>query len=309
MNREVVHTEPGLEDAGDRDDEGRPPGSDGAAEWTIIGPREVGVRRRVAEIWTYRALVRYLSRKLIEKVTIRSKLGVLWIPLRPVLNVLSRALVFGGILSAPSGGIPYLVFFLTGMAVWSIFDRSLYWSVRSIELNARLLQRLYFPRLLMPISAFVPALLDFLIYVAMLVLMLAFYLVFDGKLWIDVGPQLALVPLGLALVLVLSLGLAAFLSVLGTYTRDIRYGISYALGFWVFLTPIIYPLSTIPDRFKWLASLNPMTAPVEIVREGLYGIGEITLVAVVSTVAVGLVTCVTGLVFFHRWEAAAVDTL
>jgi lipopolysaccharide transport system permease protein len=193
--------------------------------------------------------------------------------------------------------------------VWSLFDRALFWSARSIELNAKLLQKVYFPRFLMPLAAFVPAVLDFLVYSTFTVATMAVYLWLDGTTYVQVTPDLALVPAALALVLVLALGMGLYLAVLGTQTRDVRFSLSYALGFWMFVTPIIYPLSAIPSKFRPLASLNPMTAPVEMVREGLYGIGDVTTVALTSSTVAAAFLCLTGIAFFNRWAAAAVDNV
>jgi lipopolysaccharide transport system permease protein len=277
-------------------------------QWTVIEPRRPGVRARLSEVWAYRRLIGFLGRKLVEKMTIKSKLGILWVPIRPLLTVASRALVFGGVLAAPSEGLPYFLFFLTGMAAWSLFDRTLFWSARSVEINGRYVQKLYFPHLLLPIAAFIPAILDFLVYLVLLGLTLGVYLWLDGTTYVQLG-EFWLALAGVGLIFAMALGMGLYLAVLGAYTRDTRFALSYILGFWFFLTPIIYPLSAIPEPYDVLGELNPVTAPIELVRVGLYGVGEVTPIALATTATVAVVSCVSGLIFFNRWEAAAMDHL
>lgn len=276
--------------------------------WVVVEPRQPGPGRRLEEAWRYRRLVRFFGMRLVEKMTVRSRLGMLWVLIRPLLNVGSRALVFGGLLGAGSGDVPYFLFFLTGMAGWSLFERSLFWAVRSIELNSRLLQKLYVPRMLLPLAAFVPAILDFAIYVVLVVLAIVGYGLADS--WYVVGSiDLLLVPAGLLLIVTMTFGIALVLAVLGVHARDVRFALSYVLGFLFFLTPVIYPFSAIPHRFASLGGLNPLAAPLEMVRKGLYGYGEITTISLGVCLGATLASCALGLLFFSRWEATAVDAL
>lgn len=282
---------------------------DGDSDWTIIVPRQAGPKDRLRELWLYRHLITFFGKRLLEKNYARSALGILWIPLRPLLTVASRALVFGAVLNAPSAGLPYFLFFITGMTAWALFDRSLFWATRSIELNAKIATKLYFPRLLLPIAAFVPAGLDFLVYCALLGLTLLGYLAIDGTTYLQADASLWLVPASVLLIFCLSLGLGLFLSVLGAYTRDVRFSLGYVLTFWFFLTPVIFPVEAIPEGFRPLAALNPLTAPVEMLREGLYGAGDVQSLALMTSTSVTVASCITGLWFFSRWEATSVDNL
>jgi lipopolysaccharide transport system permease protein len=261
------------------------------------------------EFWRSRRLIRYFGGKLIEKVTVRSKLGLLWIPLRPILTVASRALVFGAVLKAPSAGLPYFLFFITGMAVWDLFDRSLFWATRSIELNSKLLKKMYFPRLLLPASALIPSSLDFGVYCVLVAMTIVGTSLADGVLYLQLGPQLLLAAAGIALVLMMATGFGLLLAVLGAFTRDVRFSLSYVLSFWFFLTPVIYPLEAVPSAFRPLAELNPMTAPVELVRMGLYDAGGLSGISIWSAVVTAAASVIVGFVFFRRWEADSVDNL
>lgn len=275
----------------------------------VIGPRQPGMIQRFREFWAARRLTFYFGRRLLEKLYQRTWLGWLWIPLRPVLAVGSRVLVFGGLLGAPSQGAPYLLFFLVGMASWQLFAYTLFWGTRTIEQAQGVLRRLYVPRLTCLLGALVPSGVNFLLYVAMVLIAVGYYTLVDGAFPLTFGPNTPLIAVGLLAGIALALAIACWTSILGAQARDVRFSIAYILSFWFFLTPVIYPLSEVPAGLETIASLNPMTAPIEMIRLGLFGAGELPLTATLSTVIVTLVVGVPGLWFFNRSEAAALDAL
>lgn len=240
---------------------------------------------------------------------VRTWLGKLWIPLRPVLDVGTRVLIFGGLLGVPSEGVPYAVFFVVGMTVWVLFASSLYWMTRSVELNRRFLKRMYVPRLTLLAAAIFPSGLWFVLYAAIAVIVLGYFAIVDGTLYLVASPALLLPVAGLCLIVALALAIGLWTSVYGAQARDVRFGLSYVLNVWIFLTPVLYPLSIVPDKYRTLAELNPMTAPVEMVRFGLFGTGGVPLLGLGATVATIAILGGFGLWFFIRSEAAALDNL
>jgi lipopolysaccharide transport system permease protein len=275
----------------------------------VIEPRQPGIAERMLEAWRYRALVPYFARAAVEKTYRRTWLGWLWIPLRPALSVGARVLVFGGLLGAPSLGKPYLLFFLVGISAWQLFSQSALWATRSIELARRVLRRMYVPRLTALVGSVGPAVLNFLLYGVMTAIALAYYWIADGHLYLELGPGLLLALGGLALVLLFALGIGLWTSVFGAQARDVRFGLTYVLGFWFFLTPVIYPLSTVPGGFHTAALLNPMTAPVEMVRDGILDAGEVPYTALGVTLGTIAFLWCSGLWFFLRSEEQALDSL
>jgi ABC-type polysaccharide/polyol phosphate export permease len=131
----------------------------------------------------------------------------------------------------------------------------------------------------------------------------------SGHSYIVLGPGLLLIPLGLLLTLFLSFGFGLYLSVAGAFGRDARYSLGYALHFVFFFTPVLYPISAVPKGIQWFAEVNPVTGPIVMVRQGLYGGSELTTLMVVASVGITTVVLVTGLLFFSRWEAVAVDNI
>jgi lipopolysaccharide transport system permease protein len=254
-------------------------------------------------------MLRYFGRRFLEKLYVRTWLGWVWIPLRPILDVGTRVLIFGSLLKAPSNGVPYLLFLLVGSSAWQLFADSAYWATRSIELNRRFLRRLYLPRLILVLSALAPSAINFGIYVVFTVIAFTFYAVAENTLYLELRPETVLALAGLAMALLVAISLALWTSVFGAEARDVRFTLGYVLGFWYFLTPVIYPLSAVPGSLKTVASLNPMTAPIELVRLGVFDRGDVLLTGMLSTTVFIAVVGGLGLWFFDRSEARALDTI
>jgi lipopolysaccharide transport system permease protein len=276
---------------------------------SVIQPRQPGVLARVREYWRFRRMTLYFGFTFLEKFYRRTVLGWVWIPLRPVISVGTRVLVFGGLLAAPSGGVPYTIFFLVSFASWQLFGYTAFWGTRSIELSRGILNKMYIPRLTCLTGAVVISLVNFALYIAIAAIVVLVYLFFDGTTYLDPGPGLVLTFAGIALALLLAQSIALWTSILNARARDVRFAMQFVLGFWFFLTPIIYPLSQVPAAFQTVASLNPMTAPIEMIRIGLFGTGELPIVALCSTLAMILIVGGGGLRFFMRSERLALDSL
>lgn len=275
----------------------------------VIEPRRTGLLPRLQETWGARDLAGFFGRRFLLKMYARTKLGRLWIPLRPVLDVGSRALIFGGLLAAPSNGKPYILFFLVGMTVWNFFEKLIIWATRSIELNRKLVTKLYFPRLILPVAAWMPALVDLAIYCVLLALTVLAYLAIDGTTYLEVGVHSWQIAAGMALMSAIAFGIGLLLAPFGARGRDARFGVMYATGFWFFLTPVIYPLSALDGTGRTLALLNPVTAPMELVRDGLLGVGEVPALALASSIVGAGTALAVGLWYFSKAEAASIDHL
>lgn len=274
-----------------------------------ITPRHAGPLQRLREAWAYRYLIPYFGKRYIEKRYSRTFLGWVWIPLRPALDIGARTLLFGGLLSLPSGGLPYFLFFVTGMSAWQLLDRTAYWATRSLELNRRVLTRIYVPRFTALLAAAIPALLDFLLYSVIALIAVVYYRFADGVLYVEFSLRTLWTLLGLLLLILLGMTVGLWTSPFAGRARDVRFGLSYGLGLWYFVTPVIFPYGAVPSRFQVLAEFNPATAPIEMVKFGLLGTGRIPFTSLAVTGATFLLVLVPGLWFFGRAEAAAVDHL
>lgn len=275
----------------------------------VIEPRQPGVLQRAREAWGFRGLVPFFGRRFVEKLYMRTWLGWLWVPLRPTLDFGTRVFIFGGLFGVTTTGVPYLLFVLVGMSAWELFDRTAYWSTRSLELNRKFLRRLYLPRLTIIAGATFPAVVIYLVYIVLIAIALGYYLLVDGRLYLQLGPESVLALAGLGLFVALALSVGLWLSVYAAQARDVRFFLSYVLGFWFFLTPIVLPLQQVPAGFRTIMELNPATAPVELVRQGLLGTEPVLASSLISTFVVLAVVGGSGLWFFTRSEAAALDSL
>lgn len=275
----------------------------------MIRPRHGGVGQRVREFWEYRRLIPFFGMRFLHKTYARTWLGWFWVPLRPILTVGSQVLIFGALLGVPSNGIPYLLFFLVGMSAWQLFATCAYWATRCVELSKRFLKQLYLPRLILLLAASTPALVDFGLYVVIIAVAVVGYGIADGTIYLNLDPGLLVAVGGLVLAVALALSIGLWTCVYGAQARDVRFGLRYVLSFWFILTPVIYPFSVVPDQYRDLMAMNPMTAPVEMVKSGLLDAGDVTLLAVLASLGWITLISATGLRFFLRSEAAAVDHL
>jgi lipopolysaccharide transport system permease protein len=282
---------------------------EGAADLWVIEARRHGVVERVRELWQYRHLWWYFASEAITSMYRRTKLGWLWLLLRVMAPIGLNALVFGAVLKVDSGGPPYFLFFLCGSTTWILFERSLLIVTRSIEQNRKLITKVYFPRLILPMSAVAPGLLYLAVLLVVIVGTVGYYGYRDGVWHITLRPELLVSVGALALTLVFTVAVGLWTSVLQARYRDVRYGLRYAMPFWFYFTPIIYPASLLPESLRWIVAVNPMAPIVEAFKWGTLGLGHLTVASVTTSVTLVVLTAVSGVWFFTREEAASIDKL
>jgi lipopolysaccharide transport system permease protein len=276
--------------------------------WTIE-PRLSGATARAREVWAYRRMFLFFGRRAFEKLYRNTVLGKTWIVLRPLVPLLVRVFVFGALLQV--GGtttVPYFLFLAVGTAAWELFGSSLMWATRSLQMNGSILARLYVPRLILPIASMVPGLAYFAIHLVFIAAALIFYRVNHGVWYVDTT-WLFVAPVAVALILLFSLSIGLWTAVLGAGARDVRFGLGYVLEFWVYLTPVVYPVSVVPNHAQWALYLNPIAVYIVAFRGALLGSEGPPVVAWVTAVTITVIMLAAGLAFFYRAEAEAVDNL
>ncbi len=279
-----------------------------AREVRVIQARQPGPLARLRELWQSRRLVVWFGRTFTERLYANTALGWWWVPLRPLLGIVPRALIFGGVLNAPSNGTPYLLFFLVGLGAWNVIDRAWYMGTRSLQMSAKYLNSMYLPRLVPVFAAAAPGLVELVLYAAFAVLAVAYMTTFDDGWPLDLAADaVLLLPAAIVLIVAVGISLSLWTAVLGTHLRDTRWTVRAVLGVWMLLTPVIYPLSAVPDGYRTAAELNPLTAPMEMIRTALFGVGDVTSLAVGVTIGFVAVVGALGLVWFGRAEATALD--
>jgi lipopolysaccharide transport system permease protein len=275
----------------------------GAERVRVIGPREPGFRHALAELWSYRPFTRFFGTQLLRKRYRSTLLGWVWLPLRPTLNIGLKLLVFGGIAGFSSGKIPYAVFFLIASAAWQLFSEELYWSVRSLYVNRSTLRVLHIPRLSVIVASIIPSLIDFAIALMLGVGALLYYLVRAHTLYLDLHWWSPLTVLGgLALLVLVAMGLGLVGAVAGSRARDIRFVLGYLINILYYMTPVIYPFDSIPNAWKPLAELNPLVGAMELFKIGLFSTDAVSANALVVTGVAIVATWGPSLVLLHRQE-------
>ena len=279
-----------------------------ADRWSIV-PQQTGVRARAVEFWRYRRVLWFLGSRTVKDRYEGLRLGIFWLFARPLIPILITSLVFGGLLQVPSDGIPFVLFYMTGVVPWSLFDRSILFGTKSLEQHRGLIKKLYFPRLIAPLASTSPAIVDFVIYMTLLVGATLFYLWHDGKLYVRVGPQLFVALLMAVFAVFCAFSVVLWTSVFQARYRDTRYTLRYVMQFWMYITPVFYPISVVPPEHRWMVYVNPIAPLVATFRWAVLGVGELPVWPLMSSIAVACVAMAVGLWFFTSSESSTVDRL
>ena len=277
-------------------------------QW-VIEPRGQSLGARLGEVWTYRRLFRFFGERAVERLYKNTLLGKAWIFIRPLFPLLIRTLVFGGVLGIEAPGVPYFLFLLVGTMVWDLFASCLMWATRSLQMNRGLLGRMYFPRIIVPAASMAIAFVNFLIMMGVLVVALVYYQVSEGQWYLAGSGQLVWAVVALVLAVILALGIGLWTAPMNAQHRDVRFTLVFVLQFWFLLTPILYPLSEVPEAYRWAFLLNPMSGVIQAFKWGVLGIEELNLLVLGIDVVIVLLVLLSGLWFFGRVEGEAVDRI
>jgi len=258
------------------------------------------LRLDLRPVWEYHGLLYFLVWRDIKVRYKQTVIGAAWAICQPLLTMMIFAVIFGRFAKIPSDNVPYPIFAFAGLLPWTYFSQSITRSGASLVSDANLIRKIYFPRLIIPASAVVAPLVDFAFSFLILLVMMA---------WYRVTPKwaVATLPLFVFLVVCAALGASLWLSALNVRYRDVGHAIPFLVQFWMYASPIVYPLSLIPKRWHVLYSLNPMVAVVEGFRWGLLGKESPEFASILIGSAVSLILLITGLVFFKRMERTFAD--
>src|ERR1700692_3593207 len=234
---------------------------------TRIEPPRTWLELRLKELWTYRELLFFLVWRDVKVRYKQTAIGVSWVIVQPLLTMLVATLFFGKLAKLPSQGLPYSVFCFAAVVPWTYFSSALVAATNVMVENQRVITKVYFPRLILPVSAALSGLVDFAIGFVVLV-------IFTGSYGVRPGPYVLLLPLFLVLVFLTVLGIGLWLSALNALYRDVRYLIPFIVQFWMLASPVAYPSSMVPARYHWLYGLNPMAGVIDGFRWALTGRGQ-----------------------------------
>jgi len=268
----------------------------------IIRPSKGWVSLNLRDLWEYRELLFFLVWRDIKVRYKQTVLGVAWAILQPLLTMVVFSIFFGRLAGVPSDGIPYPIFTFTALLPWQLFSYALIESSNSLVANERLITKVYFPRLVIPLSAVLAGLVDFGIAFGVLVVMMLFW---------GIVPTVAILTLPFFILLAITTALAVglWLSALNVQYRDVRYVLPFLSQFWLFATPIAYPSSLIPEPWRALYGLNPMAGVVEGFRWALLGTTSNTTSLLIVSMVIVTVLLVSGLAYFRRMERTFADII
>lgn len=267
----------------------------------IIEPNAKFGLSTLKELWRYRELLMVFSMRDIRIKYKRAAIGVAWAVIQPALTLVVFTLIFGKLAKVPSDGLPYPVFVMAGLLPWQLFARSLTQASSSLVSMQSIMTKVYFPRLIAPLSEILSCLPDFIITFALLLAVMGWYGVVPGA-------RLVLLPALILLLVLTSLALALWLASLNIEFRDVQFALPFLAQLWMFATPIVYSLNSVPEKWRWILALNPMTFVVEGFRFALldkpWTLGFTELAASCTAVVFFLVS---GLRYFDKVQRTFAD--
>jgi lipopolysaccharide transport system permease protein len=269
---------------------------------TIIEPVKGWVPLDSKEIWNFRELLYFLTKRDIKVRYKQTVLGGLWAIIQPFFMMVVFTLFFGRLAKVPSDGVPYPIFVYAGLLPWTYFANALSASGNSLVGSANLITKVYFPRLIIPTSASLAGLLDFFIAMTVLGALMVYY-----RFVPNIG--ILLFPFLVGLTFLCAVGVGLWLSALNVEYRDIRYVIPFLIQLWMFVSPVIYPVSIVKEEYRWLLALNPMGGVIEAYRSCLLGHMPINWSLLIISTVIILILFTSGLYYFKRMERSFADVV
>ena len=267
-----------------------------------IQPKSGWASLKLKELWDYRELLYFFVWRDIKVRYKQTVMGVLWAIIQPVFTMVIFSLFFGRLAGVPSDGIPYPIFSYAALVPWTFFANALTQASNSLVNNSDMIRKIYFPRLTLPLASVLSGIVDFLLAFLVLLAMMLYYGFYPTRnvIWL---------PLLLALAFITSLGVSLWLSAMNVQFRDVRYTIPFLTQAWLFITPIAYPSSLLPEPWRTLYAINPMAGVVEGFRWALLGTDTAPGSMVVISSLVAILLLVTGMYYFRRLERTFADVV
>jgi lipopolysaccharide transport system permease protein len=253
------------------------------------------------ELWRYRGLLFFLVWREIKVRYAQTVLGAAWAILQPLLTTVVFTVIFGRFARLPSDGVPYPLFSLAALVPWTYFNTAVSGASNSLTANTSLVTKVYFPRLVIPGAAVLAALLDLAVSIVALLVLMLFY---------HAAPRpaaLVLVPVSVLMMVLTAAGMGFWLAALNIQYRDVKYVVPFLLQLWMFASPVVYPLSLVPDRYRLAYSLNPLAGAIAGFRSALLGAGGPTGVEFGVSLGMACLIFVGGAAYFRRTERVFAD--
>jgi lipopolysaccharide transport system permease protein len=254
------------------------------------------------ELWAYRELLYFFVWRDIKVRYKQTVIGAAWAVLQPLMTMLVFSLFFGRLAKIPSQGLPYPIFYYCALLPWTYFQTAVQSATNIVVDQQRVITKIYFPRVILPISALLSGLLDFAISFGVFLVMMAYYHMAPTRavLWL---------PAFMLLAILTALGVGLWLSALNALYRDVRYVVPFLVQFWMFASPVVYPSSLVSEKWRWLYGLNPMAGVIEGFRWALTGHGQPPGILLAASSAAVVLLVFSGLVYYHAVEGTMADVV
>lgn len=277
-------------------------------DWDIIIKPSKGSMPDLGAVWRYRDLIWMFFKRDFTTFYKQTVLGPVWYIIQPSLTAMTYYVVFGKIANLSTDGLPPFVFYMSGTIIWSYFSACLTNNSEVFSKNANLFGKVYFPRLVVPLSVVMSGLVAFAIQFLLLLVVSVGIKIATPDLILSYR-FLFMTPLVLLYIAVLGIGAGLVVSALTVRFRDLVYAVGFMTQLWMYATPVVYPFSQIPERYHWFYYLNPMTMPVQTFRWALFDVPSLPISLCLANLAVTVVITICGLMLFVRAEANAMDTV
>jgi len=273
----------------------------------ILKPKTGWFDIHLGELWRYRDLISLFVRRDFVAFYKQTVLGPFWYLIQPIFTTLVFTIIFGRIAKIPTDGVPPFLFYMAGNVAWAYFAGCLTGTSNTFVANAGIFGKVYFPRLTMPLAKVITDLLKFSIQLTLFLGFLAYFMLSGAD--VHFSPWMLYVPVLILQMALLGLGFGILISSLTTKYRDLTFLVGFGMQLWMYATPVVYPLSQIPEQYRTLYMLNPMASVVETFRMSFLGVGSIEPMHVILGWAVTVVVLFTGIVLFSRIEKTFMDTV
>lgn len=276
---------------------------------TVITASRTGAWSAWRELWGYRALFVYLFKQTATRRFQDTILGPAWLLLRPLIPSIAVIVIFSRIVPISTGDLPYPVFYFGGYLLWGLFASIVAFVPRAMRMNRGMMKKMYFPRLLIPMASLGIPLAEFLVTLGVFAGVIIYYAA-HGNLQFAPGPELMLFPVLVLMTVALGIGIGMFVGVLSLVARDVLYTLPHFLQVWMLLTPVIYGIDFIPEKWRWIIYvLNPMATLVETGKSSLLAIGSInwSFLGIAATLVIAILALST--MFFLRAEDIFMDDI
>ncbi len=278
------------------------------SEWTV----EVPARRRLfstslRELWQYRDLITLLAWRDFVAVYKQTILGPFWFLLQPLATTLIFTIVFGNIIGISTGEVPKVLFYFSGVTIWTFFASGLTKNAELFAANAGIFKKVYFPRLAVPASSLIIHSLTFLVQFGLFLLFWGYFLLQGAP--VRLGVSMLVLPAVLLQVAILGFSVGILISCLTIKYRDLSFLTGFAVQLWMYATPVIYPDSLVPERWQWLYALNPMVFAVKSFRQAFWDNGPLVLSELATSLTTTAVLFLLAITVFARVERTFVDTV